>query len=151
MTEASRRFPAPWRADEVPRGYVVRDASGAHARLRLLPQQRGRKVFRCPRRNSSDQATARVRHTMLATGDLEDVRLGGGLLSAIASWPWLPGRSPGHEALPEVGPATNGESRSRDQIGRRPRVDDVAAQTFAETFTKDEPLLESESLYSPRM
>jgi hypothetical protein len=24
----SRRFPAPWRADKVPGGYVVRDASG---------------------------------------------------------------------------------------------------------------------------
>jgi len=24
----SRRFPAPWRADKIPGGYVVRDASG---------------------------------------------------------------------------------------------------------------------------
>jgi hypothetical protein len=24
----SRRFPAPWRADKVPGGYVVRDATG---------------------------------------------------------------------------------------------------------------------------
>jgi hypothetical protein len=24
----SRRFPAPWRADKVPGGYVVRDANG---------------------------------------------------------------------------------------------------------------------------
>jgi hypothetical protein len=28
MTGASRRFPPPWRADKVPGGYVVRDASG---------------------------------------------------------------------------------------------------------------------------
>ena len=28
MTEASRRFPAPWRPDRIPGGYVVRDSSG---------------------------------------------------------------------------------------------------------------------------
>jgi hypothetical protein len=34
MAEPPRRFPAPWRADKVPGGYVVRDASGqALARL----------------------------------------------------------------------------------------------------------------------
>jgi hypothetical protein len=27
MAEAPRRFPAPWRADKVPGGYVVRDAN----------------------------------------------------------------------------------------------------------------------------
>jgi hypothetical protein len=33
MAEPPRRFPAPWRADKVPGGYVVRDAN------RLLPQE----------------------------------------------------------------------------------------------------------------
>jgi hypothetical protein len=28
MTEPSRRFPPPWRADTIPGGYVVRDAGG---------------------------------------------------------------------------------------------------------------------------
>ena len=28
MTEGSRRFPPPWRADKTPHGYVVRDANG---------------------------------------------------------------------------------------------------------------------------
>lgn len=28
MTEPSRRFPAPWRPDRMPGGYVVRDANG---------------------------------------------------------------------------------------------------------------------------
>ena len=28
MTEGSRRFPPPWRADGTPHGYVVRDANG---------------------------------------------------------------------------------------------------------------------------
>jgi hypothetical protein len=28
MPEPPRRFPAPWRADPMPDGYVVRDASG---------------------------------------------------------------------------------------------------------------------------
>jgi hypothetical protein len=28
MTEPARRFPAPWRADKIPGGYVVRDANG---------------------------------------------------------------------------------------------------------------------------
>jgi hypothetical protein len=28
MPERPRRFPAPWRADKVPGGYVVRDAPG---------------------------------------------------------------------------------------------------------------------------
>jgi hypothetical protein len=28
MAEGSRRFPPPWRADRIPGGYVVRDASG---------------------------------------------------------------------------------------------------------------------------
>jgi hypothetical protein len=28
MAEPSRRSPAPWRADKVPRSYVVRDANG---------------------------------------------------------------------------------------------------------------------------
>jgi hypothetical protein len=28
MAEPPRRFPAPWRADKVPGGYVVRDATG---------------------------------------------------------------------------------------------------------------------------
>jgi hypothetical protein len=28
MAEPPRRFPSPWRADTIPGGYVVRDASG---------------------------------------------------------------------------------------------------------------------------
>ena len=28
MTDAPRRFPAPWTVDRVPGGYVVRDANG---------------------------------------------------------------------------------------------------------------------------
>jgi hypothetical protein len=28
MAESPRRFPAPWRAEPIPGGYVVRDASG---------------------------------------------------------------------------------------------------------------------------
>jgi hypothetical protein len=28
MAEPPRRFPAPWRADKIPGGYVVRDANG---------------------------------------------------------------------------------------------------------------------------
>jgi K+/H+ antiporter YhaU regulatory subunit KhtT len=28
MTEPTRRFPAPWHADKMPGGYVVRDANG---------------------------------------------------------------------------------------------------------------------------
>jgi hypothetical protein len=28
MADAPRRFPAPWRADKIPGGYVVRDANG---------------------------------------------------------------------------------------------------------------------------
>jgi hypothetical protein len=28
MADASRRFPAPWRADKIAGGYVVRDANG---------------------------------------------------------------------------------------------------------------------------
>jgi hypothetical protein len=28
MAESSRRFPAPWRAESMPGGYVVRDANG---------------------------------------------------------------------------------------------------------------------------
>jgi hypothetical protein len=28
MAEPARRFPAPWRADLIPGGYVVRDANG---------------------------------------------------------------------------------------------------------------------------
>jgi hypothetical protein len=28
MAESPRRFPGPWRADKVPGGYVVRDATG---------------------------------------------------------------------------------------------------------------------------
>jgi hypothetical protein len=28
MADAPRRFPAPWRADKMPGGYVVRDANG---------------------------------------------------------------------------------------------------------------------------
>jgi hypothetical protein len=28
MTDGSRRVPAPWRADAMPGGYVVRDANG---------------------------------------------------------------------------------------------------------------------------
>jgi hypothetical protein len=28
MAEAPRRFPAPWRPDKIPGGYVVRDANG---------------------------------------------------------------------------------------------------------------------------
>jgi hypothetical protein len=28
MTEPSRRFPAPWHADKIPGGYVVRDSTG---------------------------------------------------------------------------------------------------------------------------
>jgi hypothetical protein len=28
MTEGSRRFPPPWRADRTPHGYVVRHANG---------------------------------------------------------------------------------------------------------------------------
>jgi hypothetical protein len=28
ISDAPRRFPAPWRADKIPGGYVVRDATG---------------------------------------------------------------------------------------------------------------------------
>jgi hypothetical protein len=28
MTESPRRFPPPWQAEPIPRGYVVRDANG---------------------------------------------------------------------------------------------------------------------------
>jgi hypothetical protein len=28
MAEGSRRFPAPWRVDKIPGGFVVRDANG---------------------------------------------------------------------------------------------------------------------------
>jgi hypothetical protein len=28
MADAPRRFPAPWHADTIPGGYVVRDANG---------------------------------------------------------------------------------------------------------------------------
>jgi hypothetical protein len=28
MTDGSRRFPPPWRADKMPGGYVIRDANG---------------------------------------------------------------------------------------------------------------------------
>jgi hypothetical protein len=28
MPEPSRRFPAPWHADPIPSGYVIRDANG---------------------------------------------------------------------------------------------------------------------------
>ena len=28
MSEPTRRFPAPWHADKIPGGYVVRDANG---------------------------------------------------------------------------------------------------------------------------
>jgi hypothetical protein len=28
MPDAQRRFPAPWRADKTPHGYIVRDANG---------------------------------------------------------------------------------------------------------------------------
>jgi hypothetical protein len=28
MTDPPRRFPAPWRVDKIPGGYVVRDANG---------------------------------------------------------------------------------------------------------------------------
>ena len=28
MSEASRRFPTPWRADKTPGGYAIRDATG---------------------------------------------------------------------------------------------------------------------------
>jgi K+/H+ antiporter YhaU regulatory subunit KhtT len=28
MADAPRRFPAPWRADKIPGGYVLRDANG---------------------------------------------------------------------------------------------------------------------------
>jgi hypothetical protein len=34
MAEPPRRFPAPWRADTIPGGYVVRDANGARERCR---------------------------------------------------------------------------------------------------------------------
>jgi hypothetical protein len=40
MPEPSRRFPPPWRADHIPGGYVVRDASGqalAHIHCRDDP------------------------------------------------------------------------------------------------------------------
>jgi hypothetical protein len=28
MSDSARRFPAPWRADRIPGGYIVRDANG---------------------------------------------------------------------------------------------------------------------------
>ena len=56
---------------------------------------------------------------MLATGDLETSASAAAYVSH-RFMALVPGRFL-HEALPEVGPATNGESRSRDQIGRRPR------------------------------
>jgi hypothetical protein len=58
MAEPPRRFPAPWRADKVPGGYVVRDATGqalaylygreteADAR-----QARTSRTLSCPRRS----------------------------------------------------------------------------------------------------
>jgi hypothetical protein len=39
MLEPSRRFPAPWRAERIPRGYVVRDANGQALRLFVLARQ----------------------------------------------------------------------------------------------------------------
>ena len=33
MSEASRRFPTPWRADKTPGGYAIRDASGRIVRI----------------------------------------------------------------------------------------------------------------------
>jgi hypothetical protein len=42
MSESSRRFPPPWRADPMPGGYVVRDANGqtlAFVYSRVLPRR----------------------------------------------------------------------------------------------------------------
>jgi hypothetical protein len=44
----SRRFPAPWRADKIPGGYVVRDANG-----RSL-------VYVCSRDNDAEALQAKV-------------------------------------------------------------------------------------------
>jgi hypothetical protein len=35
MAESPRRFPAPWLADPMPGGYVVRDANGPALRYQL--------------------------------------------------------------------------------------------------------------------
>ena len=40
--EAPRRFPAPWRVDQIPGGYVVRDANRQALRLSVLSRQLGR-------------------------------------------------------------------------------------------------------------
>jgi hypothetical protein len=56
MAEPPRRFPAPWRADKMPGGYVVRDANGqAIAYLYSRDnedeaRQITRHVFRFPRK-----------------------------------------------------------------------------------------------------
>jgi hypothetical protein len=42
MAEPHRRFPAPWRADKTPHGYVIRDANGqalAHVYSRTDPTE----------------------------------------------------------------------------------------------------------------
>jgi hypothetical protein len=40
MTDSPRRFPAPWHADKMPGGYVVRDANGQALAYLLLAGQR---------------------------------------------------------------------------------------------------------------
>jgi hypothetical protein len=42
MAESPRRFPAPWRADKVPGGYVVRDANGQALAYVYSRDKRGR-------------------------------------------------------------------------------------------------------------
>jgi hypothetical protein len=54
MAEALRRFPAPWRADKIPGGYVVRDANGQALALPLLTRPR------CPRAPSQRDEARRI-------------------------------------------------------------------------------------------
>jgi hypothetical protein len=63
MTEPSRRFPAPWHADPMPGGYVVRDANMpalAYLYSATTMLKRGRR--RCSRRTRRDGSTARDDH-----------------------------------------------------------------------------------------
>jgi hypothetical protein len=54
MTASSRRFPAPWHADKIPGGYVVRDATG-----QALAYLQGRETEACARQakvSTNDEA-----------------------------------------------------------------------------------------------
>jgi predicted DNA-binding ribbon-helix-helix protein len=46
MTEPSRRFPAPWHADKIPGGYVVRDASREQPPMPPPKAPRGKSLVR---------------------------------------------------------------------------------------------------------